>query len=89
MERTGIRKPDISTVYGLVGLERICEQLIAHGQRPDMPVALISKGTTPEQKVVVGSLADIASKVTEHQIHAPTLTIIGEVVRLREQLQWN
>ncbi|HEM8711763.1 TPA: uroporphyrinogen-III C-methyltransferase [Acinetobacter baumannii] len=74
---------------GLVGLERICEQLIAYGQRPDMPVALISKGTTPEQKVVVGSLADIASKVTEHQIHAPTLTIIGEVVRLREQLQWN
>lgn len=74
---------------GLVGLERICEQLIAHGQRPDMPVALISKGTTPEQKVVVGSLADIASKVTEHQIHAPTLTIIGEVVHLREQLQWN
>ncbi|WP_396231259.1 siroheme synthase CysG [Acinetobacter baumannii] len=74
---------------GLVGLERICEQLIAHGQRPDLPVALISKGTTPEQKVVVGSLADIASKVTEHQIHAPTLTIIGEVVRLREQLQWN
>ncbi|NUF50783.1 uroporphyrinogen-III C-methyltransferase [Acinetobacter seifertii] len=74
---------------GLVGLERICEQLIAHGQRSDMPVALISKGTTPEQKVVVGSLADIASKVTEHQIHAPTLTIIGEVVRLREQLQWN
>nr|WP_281493010.1 siroheme synthase CysG [Acinetobacter baumannii] len=74
---------------GLVGLERICEQLIAHGQRPDMPVALISKGTTPEQKVVVGSLADIAYKVTEHQIHAPTLTIIGEVVRLREQLQWN
>ena len=74
---------------GLVGLEKICAQLIAHGQRPDMPVALISKGTTPEQKVVVGTLADIASKVSEHQIQAPTLTIIGEVVRLREQLQWH
>ncbi|OTG66747.1 siroheme synthase CysG [Acinetobacter silvestris] len=73
---------------GLVGLEKICQQLIAHGQRPDMPVALISKGTTPEQKVVVGTLADIASKVSEHQIQAPTLTIIGEVVSLREQLQW-
>ncbi len=73
---------------GLVGLEKICEKLIAHGQRPDMPVALVSKGTTPEQKVVVGTLADIASKVSEHQIQAPTLTIIGEVVRLREQLQW-
>ncbi|MBF4521349.1 uroporphyrinogen-III C-methyltransferase [Acinetobacter towneri] len=73
---------------GLVGLETICEKLIAHGQRADMPVALISKGTTPEQKVVVGTLADIASKVAQHQIQAPTLTIIGEVVSLREQLKW-
>jgi uroporphyrin-III C-methyltransferase / precorrin-2 dehydrogenase / sirohydrochlorin ferrochelatase len=73
---------------GLVGLEKICESLIEHGQRPDMPVALVSKGTTPEQKVVIGTLADIVSKVSEHQIQAPTLTIIGEVVRLREQLQW-
>jgi uroporphyrin-III C-methyltransferase/precorrin-2 dehydrogenase/sirohydrochlorin ferrochelatase len=73
---------------GLVGLEKICAKLIEHGQRPNMPVALISKGTTPEQQVVVGTLVDIASKVEEHQIQAPTLTIIGEVVRLREQLQW-
>lgn len=73
---------------GLVGLEHICQQLIAHGQRPDMPVALVSKGTTPEQKVVVGTLSNIASKIAEYQIHAPTLTIIGEVVSLREQLQW-
>ena len=73
---------------GLVGLENTCQQLIAHGQRQNMPVALISKGTTPEQKVVVGTLADIASKVSEHHIQAPTLTIIGEVVSLREQLQW-
>lgn len=73
---------------GLVGLENTCQQLIAHGQRPNMPVALISKGTTPEQKVVVGTLADIASKLSEHHIQAPTLTIIGEVVSLREQLKW-
>ncbi len=73
---------------GLVGLAHICEKLIAHGQRPSMPVALISKGTTPEQQVVVSTLADIAEKVVQHQIVAPTLTIIGEVVHLREQLQW-
>ena len=73
---------------GLVGLESICEKLIAHGQRADMPVALISKGTTPEQKVVVGTLANIASKVEQHQIQAPTLTIIGEVVNLCEKLKW-
>ena len=73
---------------GLVGLEKICQKLIEHGQRSNMPVALISKGTTPEQKVVVGTLADIASKVENNYIQAPTLTIIGEVVSLREQLQW-
>ncbi|MCO8043521.1 siroheme synthase CysG [Acinetobacter bohemicus] len=73
---------------GLIGLETICKKLIAHGQRPDMPVALVSKGTTPEQKVVVGTLQNIAAQVSEHQIQAPTLTIIGEVVRLREKLQW-
>ncbi|MBF7683374.1 uroporphyrinogen-III C-methyltransferase [Acinetobacter sp. B5B] len=73
---------------GLVGLSTICKQLIAHGQRENMPVALISKGTTPEQKVVIGTLSCIVSKVHEHDIQAPTLTIIGDVVQLREQLQW-
>ena len=73
---------------GLVGLADICAQLIAHGQRANMPVALVSKGTTPEQKVVVGTLADIASKVEGSGISAPTLTIIGEVVNLRDKLQW-
>lgn len=73
---------------GLVGLEQICQNLIAHGQRKDMPIALISKGTTAEQKIVVGTLADIHQKVQQHQIVAPTLTIIGEVVGLHEQLNW-
>ena len=81
-------KQTLVLYMGLVGLENICEKLIAHGQRADMPVALISKGTTPEQKVVVGTLANIVSKVEQHQIQAPTLTIIGEVVNLREQLKW-
>lgn len=73
---------------GLVGLEQICQKLIAHGQRADMPIALISKGTTPEQKIVIGTLADIADKVTQQQIKAPTLIIIGEVVKLHQQLNW-
>ncbi|WLF83103.1 siroheme synthase CysG [Moraxella sp. ZY210820] len=73
---------------GLVGLEQICQKLIAHGQRADMPIALISKGTTPEQKIVIGTLADIADKVAQQQIKAPTLIIIGEVVKLHQQLNW-
>jgi uroporphyrin-III C-methyltransferase/precorrin-2 dehydrogenase/sirohydrochlorin ferrochelatase len=81
-------KQTLVLYMGLVGLAQICQALIAHGQRPTMPVALISKGTTAEQQVLVGTLADIADKVTAQHIHAPTLTIIGEVVSLREQLQW-
>ena len=73
---------------GLVGLETILQQLIAHGQRSIMPVALVSKGTTLEQKVIVGTLADIASKVIEYEIQVPTLTIIGEVVNLRKKSKW-
>jgi uroporphyrin-III C-methyltransferase/precorrin-2 dehydrogenase/sirohydrochlorin ferrochelatase len=73
---------------GLVGLRNICAQLIAHGLRADMPVALISKGTTPEQQVIVGTVATIADQIEGQQIHAPTLTIIGEVVKLRDKLKW-
>lgn len=79
-------KQTLVLYMGLVGLEHICQQLIAHGQRADMPVALISKGTLPEQKIVVGTLADIAEQVKQQQISAPTLTIIGEVVSLYTKL---
>lgn len=73
---------------GLVGLDSICHQLIAHGMAADMPVALISQGTRPDQMVVTGTLADIAGKVVASGIKAPTLTIIGRVVALREKLNW-
>ena len=73
---------------GLVGLAGICEQLMAHGMPADMPVALVSQGTTPRQKVVTGTVADIAGKVADSGIQAPTLTIIGRVVELREKLDW-
>ncbi len=73
---------------GLVGMEKICEQLIAHGVSPDMPAAVVQQGTTQKQRVVVGTLKDLAVKVKEAQIKAPCLTIIGEVVQLRERLNW-
>jgi uroporphyrin-III C-methyltransferase/precorrin-2 dehydrogenase/sirohydrochlorin ferrochelatase len=73
---------------GLSGLEHICRQLMAHGMAADMPVALVSHGTTPQQQVVTGTLADIAGKVAASGIHAPTLTIVGRVVALRDRLKW-
>ncbi|MHA7854378.1 uroporphyrinogen-III C-methyltransferase [Marinobacter shengliensis] len=73
---------------GLVGLPIICRQLIGHGMTPDMPVALVSKGTTADQKVLVGTLSDIVGKVENSGVQAPTLVIIGHVVGLRSRLDW-
>ncbi|OGV75658.1 MAG: uroporphyrinogen-III C-methyltransferase [Methylotenera sp. RIFCSPLOWO2_02_FULL_45_14] len=73
---------------GLVGLAQICEKLIEHGVPADMPVAVVQQGTTQRQKVVVATLADLAEKVTAAGLKPPCLTIIGEVVKLREKLSW-
>ncbi|NOT64792.1 MAG: uroporphyrinogen-III C-methyltransferase [Methylotenera sp.] len=73
---------------GLVGLEKICEQLIAHGVSPNMPAAVVQQGTTQHQRVVTATIKDLAAKVRDAQIKAPCLTIIGEVVQLREKLNW-
>lgn len=73
---------------GLVGLPIICEQLIAHGRSPDTPAALIQQGTTSNQRVFTGTLANLPQLVAEHEVHAPTLVIVGEVVKLREKLAW-
>jgi uroporphyrin-III C-methyltransferase/precorrin-2 dehydrogenase/sirohydrochlorin ferrochelatase len=73
---------------GLVGLPEICKRLIAQGVSPDMPAAVVQQGTTPRQRVVTATLKDLAEKVTEAGIKPPSLTIIGEVVQLREKLNW-
>lgn len=73
---------------GLVGLPIICRQLIANGMSPDMPVALVSRGTTPQQQVVAGDLSNIVERVEENDVPAPTLVIIGRVVTLRSRLGW-
>lgn len=73
---------------GLVGLPIICRQLVAHGMSPAMPVALVSRGTTPSQQVVTGDLTNIVERVEENAVPAPTLVIIGNVVTLRSRLDW-
>ena len=73
---------------GLVGLPIICQQLVAHGMSPEMPVALVSRGTTPHQQVVTGDLTNIVERVEKNAVPAPTLVIIGNVVTLRSRLDW-
>ncbi|WP_431688869.1 siroheme synthase CysG [Hahella sp. NBU794] len=73
---------------GLVGLPVISRELIAHGMKPSTPIALVSRGTLPDQQVLVGELGNIAKKVEEQQIPGPTIIIIGDVVTLRDRLRW-
>ncbi|HSG89640.1 MAG TPA: uroporphyrinogen-III C-methyltransferase, partial [Pseudomonadales bacterium] len=73
---------------GLVGLAEICERLVAHGRDADTPVAVVERGTLPDQRVIVGTLATIARTAAEAGAQGPTLIIIGEVVRLRDRLAW-
>ena len=73
---------------GLVGLPVICEQLQAHGRSPDTPVALVEHGTLLKQRVLLGTLATMAEVVEREKPTAPTLIIVGDVVRLHEDLSW-
>ena len=72
----------------LTSANHVCQQLINHGMRKDMPVALVERGTTPEQKVYTTTLTEFSNLINDKEIHAPTLLIVGEVVNLREKLGW-
>ncbi len=55
---------------------------------PTTPIALIQKRTTPDQKVISATLDTIVDRLAQETIHAPTLIIVGEVVSLRDKLNW-
>ncbi len=81
-------KTDDTIIFlmGLHNLPKISKKLIEIGKPRDYPCAVISKGTTKDQLVVVGTLEDIVEKTKD--IPTPAMIIVGKVVKLREQLQW-
>ncbi|WP_456323306.1 uroporphyrinogen-III C-methyltransferase [Hydrogenimonas sp.] len=83
-------KADETIVFlmGLHNLKNIAENLIRIGRPKDTPVAVISKGTTPEQKSVTGTLFDIAGKVRDEKVETPALIVVGRVVELKKDLEW-
>ncbi|MEM7116578.1 MAG: uroporphyrinogen-III C-methyltransferase [Chloroflexota bacterium] len=81
--------PEHTTLLVLMGLKKlplIVAHLLENGRSPQTPIALIESGTTAEQKVVIGTLADIVAK--SGGLRTPTLIVIGEVVALRERFAW-
>ncbi len=75
-------------LMGMKNLDEICTNLIKYGKKGTTPVAVVERGTTINQKVVVGTLEDISKKVTDEGIKSPAVTVIGNVVALREKLNW-
>lgn len=86
----GIARPNQTLVIymGLVGINDLCRELVAHGLSKETPVALVQQGTTRHQRVIVGDLENMPDKVKSNKIKPPTLIIVGEVVKLRESLNW-
>jgi len=73
---------------GLKGLPYICEQLIAHGMDATMPVALIEKGTTQDQRVLVSDLTGLTDMIEAEHVMSPSLFVVGRVVSLHAKLAW-
>ncbi len=79
------------TLVILMGVERLAElanELVRQGRSPEQPAAVVEWGTTPRQRVVTASLAEIAAAAQAAGLAPPAVLVVGEVVRLREQLDW-
>jgi uroporphyrinogen III methyltransferase/synthase len=81
---------DTLVLYMGVGrLREISAELISAGRSPETPVAVIRWGTVPGQRTVTGTLGDIADRVAEANLKPPAITVVGDVVSLREAgLDW-
>lgn len=72
----------------LGNLPRIADTLIQGGKSPGTPAAVIEQGTTARQRVVTAPLAHIAQAAQDAGLHTPAMTVVGDVVSLRQELQW-
>lgn len=84
-----IRQRQTVVIYmGLGGLAEICHQMVLHGASPELPIAVVQDGSIASQKVITGVLSNMAERVAQAGLESPCLTIIGEVVRLHDELAW-
>ena len=73
---------------GVRALPRIAEQLMLGGRPADEPVAIVERGTLPDQRTVHGTLADIAALAAAAAVKPPSVTVVGPVAALGEELAW-
>lgn len=75
-------------LMGLKNLPNIVKNLIENGKNPETPAAVVQEGTTARQKAVTGNLATIVEEAERAGIRTPAISIVGDVVSLREEIQW-
>ena len=78
----------IAVYMGMQNIEQFCRELIDHGMSANIPAAIVERGTTREQRVLVATLKTLAAEAQTKGLKSPAIIIIGEVVRLRQQLAW-
>ncbi|MBW1712825.1 MAG: uroporphyrinogen-III C-methyltransferase, partial [Deltaproteobacteria bacterium] len=79
------------TLVFLMGMKRLeanSQALIDHGLDPDTPAALVQNGTTPDQRCLVSTISQIAAQARAENFQPPAVLVVGQVVRLREKLDW-
>lgn len=87
-QRLTVPNQTVVIYMGLHGLSILCQRLQEHGVSAAMPAAIVEQGTTSRQRVFTATLATLSDVVAAADVHAPTLIIIGDVVRLHERLKW-
>jgi uroporphyrinogen III methyltransferase/synthase len=75
-------------LMGVERIEAIAREMLANGMRSDLPVALIRWATTGRQETLVGNLENIARHIAETGFTAPAVAVFGDVVALRNELNW-
>lgn len=81
-------KQTLAVYMGVSGLDVLRDKLIEHGRAASTPFALIENGSRREQRVVTGTLADLAERARDHRVQSPALLIVGEVAALAQRLHW-
>ncbi|MFQ5661382.1 MAG: siroheme synthase CysG [Gammaproteobacteria bacterium] len=78
----------LAVYMGVKGLDLLADELMHHGMPCETAAAIIQQGTTPEQRVYIGTLGSMVDVIKANEIKPPSMVIVGEVVKLHEKLAW-
>ncbi len=83
-----VNRPTLVLLSAVAGIAEIARELIAAGRDPETPVSMTRTGTVTTQRTLVATLATIGAEARAARMEAPAVTVIGQVVDLRQQLSW-